>query len=496
MNSESIIEFLTSARGWVMVLIFFPGSIFIHELGHFLAAKWRGLQIDRFSIGFGPRLWGWTRNGVDYRISLLPLGGYVALPQLAGMQGIEGDSAVPSNKLKDISFSDKVIVAVAGPVFNVLFALVIGTFLWQVGIPAPERSQSKEIGYITPYILDEAGEKVASPAVQAGFQIGDIISSIDGRKIENFGSIVESVALSAGVDNDGKRVVNFSVIRDGQLKDLIVYPSLNEEYGMRYIGIGAGYDVIIGEISPDSPASKTDLQSGDLILAADGQRMRSIEAFITFISERGSKEFELQIKRGTETLTRKLTPTLVSYNKDGDQRPMIGIGFDSNTILVNKSPITQVGDAVNATIRTLSALVNPKSDVGIQHMSGAVGIARIIKNTAAQDLRYMLFIVLIININLAIFNLLPIPVLDGGHITFALITKIRNKPLSPNFIASLQGSFMFILLGLMIYVTFNDVSRWSKDASDEKKYEENKVELKFEDPKTDPTPAIEQPASD
>ncbi|MDE0769770.1 MAG: site-2 protease family protein, partial [Opitutaceae bacterium] len=123
MTFDTILEYSWAT---LMIILFFGGSIFIHELGHFLAAKWRGLHIERFSIGFGPRLFGWKHQGIDYRISLLPLGGYVALPQLADMRGIEGENSLDDASMEPISYTSKVIVSVAGAVFNVLFALVLG----------------------------------------------------------------------------------------------------------------------------------------------------------------------------------------------------------------------------------------------------------------------------------------------------------------------------------------------------------------------------------
>ena len=147
--STAFSQIFDSAWSIFMVVLFFGGSIFVHELGHFLAAKWRGLHIERFSIGFGPRLFGWKRNGIDYRVSLLPLGGYVALPQLADMRGIEGESSVDIKKMEPISYASKVIVAIAGAVFNVLFAFGLATLLFFTGQPTNERQNSVEIGYIS-----------------------------------------------------------------------------------------------------------------------------------------------------------------------------------------------------------------------------------------------------------------------------------------------------------------------------------------------------------
>ncbi len=166
--STAFTQIFDSAWSILMVILFFGGSIFVHELGHFLAAKWRGLHIERFSIGFGPRLFGWRRNGVDYRVALLPLGGYVALPQLADMRGIEGESSIDAAAMKPISYSSKVIVAVAGAVFNVLFALALSCILYFTGQPTNERQSSVEIGYISETLVDEDGNTVPAPSRIAG----------------------------------------------------------------------------------------------------------------------------------------------------------------------------------------------------------------------------------------------------------------------------------------------------------------------------------------
>ena len=144
MDNFSVSDLLGSLRGILLVVLFFGGSIFVHELGHFLAARKRGLKVERFSIGFGPRLFGWTgKDGVDYRVSLIPLGGYVALPQLADMQGIEGENSDDAEALPKISYADKMIVSVMGAVFNVIFAFVLATILWFTGMPITQSTQAR-----------------------------------------------------------------------------------------------------------------------------------------------------------------------------------------------------------------------------------------------------------------------------------------------------------------------------------------------------------------
>src|SRR3954470_22666873 len=171
------------ANLWVffLVVLLFGGSIFVHELGHFLAARSRGAHVERFSIGFGPPIWSRRgRDGVEYRVSWFPLGGYVLLPQLADLGPIEGQSETDVSKLPPVGYATKMIVFVAGATFNVLFAFLLACVVWAVGQPESSESLSTRIGYITQKLEVSPGEKVTSPAVKAKLQVGDVIRAIDG----------------------------------------------------------------------------------------------------------------------------------------------------------------------------------------------------------------------------------------------------------------------------------------------------------------------------
>jgi regulator of sigma E protease len=478
--STAFNQVFDSAWSILMVILFFGGSIFIHELGHFLAAKWRGLHIERFSIGFGPRLFGWKRNGIDYRVSLLPLGGYVALPQLADMRGIEGDSSIETSAMEPVSYTSKVIVAVAGAVFNVLFALSLATILYFTGQPTNELQTSVEIGYISKSLVDSEGNNVPSPSSQAGLKEGDIILAIDGETIEGWIDIHQSIAISSGIANDGRRQIEFTIQRDGQKQEISVYPIISKNLKTRQVGLGPGYTVIISTLAPNSPALAAGLQPGDILLEVNGKAIRSMEFFRDIISEQESKQVSIALLRGDERIEKTVIPESVEVKKDGTRDTLIGISsYTTNADLMRINPLEQIKQVAITTWDTLSALVDRKSDINISHMSGPAGIIRIFYNSAQYDILFVLWCTVLININLAIFNMLPIPVLDGGHILFATISKLKRKAMPANLIASIQGGFMLLLFSMMIYVTFFDLNRWFTDTTDARDFKEQHINPKF-----------------
>ncbi|MCC6416200.1 MAG: site-2 protease family protein, partial [Opitutaceae bacterium] len=199
MPADLFQSLLSNIWAILLTILAFGASIFVHELGHFLAARRRGLHVDRFSIGFGPAIWSWRgKDGVEYRISWLPLGGYVTLPQLAAMSGIEGESSVDVAQLPPVSYGSRMLVLVAGAACNILFALALACVIWITGQPSNSMAASTTIGYVAPELTLTDGSKVASPAREAGLQPGDVIRAIDGRKVREWTDIVQNVVTGSG----------------------------------------------------------------------------------------------------------------------------------------------------------------------------------------------------------------------------------------------------------------------------------------------------------
>lgn len=449
-----------------LVVVFFGASIFVHEFGHYLAARWRKLKIERFSIGFGPRLFGWKdRHGVDWRISLFPLGGYVALPQMADMRGIEGSPDDQAAALPELSYTDKMVVSGAGACFNILFALLIGTVLWITGLPVPESMQSTRVGMVAESLTDNEGLLRDGPAQRAGLLPGDQILLVDGKKVSDWEDVVYAITTGTARSDRGNPVTRLSIERDAQTRELTLYPVLDEHERIRRIGIVPALRLVVGDTLPNSPARLAGLRQDDEIIALNGERIYHTGTLSERIRNSADEVLLLSILRDGREQTVTLTAEAVVYNAAGDTIPMIGVQWKSLQNLQHINPFAQVYEAMAMTFRVLGALLNPRSDVGINNLSGPVGIGYTLYVISQIGLLEVLSIVVLINVNLAILNLLPVPVLDGGHMAFATFAKVRGRPVSPRFVASAQGLFMMLFLMVFVYVTFFDIGRVSRNES-------------------------------
>ncbi|HVM49837.1 MAG TPA: RIP metalloprotease RseP [Candidatus Acidoferrum sp.] len=434
------------------VLALFNLLIFVHELGHFLAARWRGLKIDRFAIWFGKPIWKTKVNGVEYALGTIPAGGYVSLPQMATMETIEGKGESSGQPLPPISALDKIIVAFAGPLFSFLLALAFAYVVMIVGRPVTEAETTTTIGYV---------EK-DGPADKVGLKPGDKILEVDGKPVSKFGGMGDSVTWRV-VRSEGP-TVPVKVERDGKVLVFNPAPVKDEtkfwqRKSLRQIKIGPAEAAIIAEVSPNSPAARAGLHPGDRILDVNGTPLYHFATLTDDIEEHTNATFALTVSRAGKCFTADVTPeTPVS---PPGEKPRIGITWDGNgiTTIVHPGAIEQVRASVSAMVDTFGALFARHSDIKPQHLGGAVKIMDVYARLFSSEhgWRLALWFSVLMNVNLAVLNLLPIPVLDGGHILLAIIEAIRRKPVSARILNVVQTSCAVVIITFMVYIAFYDV---------------------------------------
>jgi len=432
------------------VLILFNLLIVVHELGHFLAARWRGLYIEKFGIWFGKPIWKKTINGVQYSLGSLPFGGFVALPQLAPMDIIEGKADIDRAKLPPVSAIDKIIVAVAGPLFSLLLAFVIAALIWVVGYPVSEADTSTTIGYILP----------ESPALKAGLQPGDKILAVDGKHVKRFLGMNDSVSWNV-VRSEGDTIpVTFE--RDGVVKTVDAQPYRAETRGwrrksVRQLLILPAETPMIEKVEPNSPAAAAGLKPGDIIREVNGQPIYNPIALVEEINKNPDQELALKVERGGQKVNVRVKPALLQT--EGEKKPRIGIQWADKLTIVHPTPVEQIYNSLTSTLNTIAAVASPRSDVKLQHLSGPIGIVRIYYLLFQSDHGWQLalWFSVILNVNLAIINMLPIPVLDGGHIVLGIIESVRRRPLNTRVLERVQGVCTVIIIGVIIYITFFDI---------------------------------------
>jgi RIP metalloprotease RseP len=552
-----------------LVIIFFCGSIVVHEFGHYLAAKVRGLYIPRFSIGFGPALWKKKIGETEFRLSLLPLGGYVSLPQLADLKEIEGEFRLPEG-LKSATCADKVIVAIMGPIANLLFAIFLSCVLWHSGLPVDGSSLSRTVGYVERTLTLDGGEIVISPARLGGLEVGDEIVSIDGFAVNNFGDIQHLIALGANRDTFGRAKLSMKIIRGDRHLDLDLRPVLISKNGsdkLRAVGILPKQELVVEKLSNEQRNIKIGdqilkvndvdvwhsislreivsncrsvklevLRNGAVVIcwedtvpmavekpyvvlnfediAADvipfypenvdkSSIEESSDGKLLLLSERGEDLQKYNLYNGLEVvringfdchnlcdvahrINRYGANTLTVLKSDmavdviipkaqvrlvpAVYTNVLGVELKNATVTLHKPPSEQIKDALTKTCQAFGSLLNRNSDIFVKHLSGPTELIRTLYSFSKADIRLLLWFVIVININLAILNMLPLPVLDGGCVVVSIIEGATGKKYVTKIFGILQSIFLFILFGLLIYVSFFDVKRWVADNKLEDEY--------------------------
>lgn len=438
-----------------VVVMLFNIIIFVHELGHFLAGKWRGLKIDRFQIWFGKPIWKKEYKGVQYGLGWIPAGGFVALPQMAPMEAIEGGNK-NQEALPPITPLDKIIVAFAGPLFSVLLALLAGVIVWGVGKPK-DFVPSTVVGYV------EEGD----PADKAGIRVGDKILEINGEPVNGFAgsleSISERIVLSSGDE------IKFTVQRPGVDKPVVLTSGFDrpksrwfQRSGLRQVGLAPAGPAIVAGVLKNSPAAKVGLEKGDQIMKIDGDVLYSDIQLTQYLKNKDFKTVVLEVRKNSgELLNLEVTPVKPKQPKDRD--PMLGVSWDINADvdvrIVHPNPFTQVADSLKMMWVTITKVADPESSIGVDHLSGPVGIGQLLYSLLQTEdgWRRILSFLVLFNVNLAVLNMLPFPVLDGGHIMMATLEKICGRPIQMKAMEIIQTACVLVLMSLMLYVTSKDI---------------------------------------
>jgi regulator of sigma E protease len=431
---------------WVLleVVLLFGAAIFVHELGHFLVARWRGLKVEGFSIGFGPKIFGWTRDGIDYALRWIPAGGFVRLPQMITSDALEGKNA-PAAPLPPISPLSKTLVALAGPIMNAVFAFVLATLLFFIGLPV----------LVNPAIVGAV--EPGSPEAQLGIRPGDRVVSVDGHAVKSWQEAQQITMLAP------TNVLRVVIERAGVQTTYYLTARMENQLGVKLLNLDPTSHPVIRDVFRGSPAEQAGLRRGDEVLALAGARVIGTEQLTELIKKRPNQPSSIEVLRGETHVALTVTPKLEPAAGIG----VIGVEIGASTRSVYQVqwpgplPWTLVGQICQETFDTITALFHSKqTGVGVGNLSGPPGILAALAAEVKADFRLGLRFMILLNISLAVLNLLPLPVLDGGHIAMAFLEQLRGRPLSPRVQEYATTAFAVLLISFMLYVSYNDVRRF------------------------------------
>jgi regulator of sigma E protease len=432
--------------------------ILIHELGHFFVARWTGVGVERFSIGFGPVIFRWRGHETEYCLSAIPMGGYVKM--MGEENPLEGGGTAAFDPAKAFALKPlwaRFLIVFAGPGMNLVLAVVIfAAVLATVGRPVWPASVGRVAG--------------GSPAAAAGLQTGDTVLAVNGRPIAYWEDLDRALAASHG------RPLELRVRRDSTERTVAVTPRLHSvpDPIFRELretwDIGAGPQLIpqISSVSGGSPAERAGLKTGDVVVSVDGQPVYTPEDLVEAIRTRPAQSFPITIERAGRTLTVTVTPDAVKEKgPDGQERQVgrIQAGIATKTVRFEPyGPVTAVGHGVSKTwdmtvltTKGLWKLVSRQIDSS--NIGGPIQIATEAGRQAKEGTASLALFTAIISVNLAVLNLLPVPMLDGGHLFFFVIEAVLGRPLSLRKREVAQQVGFVLLMLLMVYAVYNDLVR-------------------------------------
>jgi regulator of sigma E protease len=420
--------------------------ILIHEFGHYAVAKLLGVRVEVFSIGFGKRLLGFRRGDTDYRISAIPLGGYV---KMSGENPMDERTGDPGEFLSHPRWH-RFLIAIAGPSMNILLAIGLLTFVYMVHYEYPAvLDEPAVIGWVLP----------DTPAAKAGIKIGDRIARLDGIENPTWKQVDPKEALSPN------QPLDVTIERGGKSFDKTIVP---EAYGVNQMGY-AGWvpqepSVTVTDLEKGMPAAKTGIKLGDEILTVDGQPIPAIEAMIETLKRTQGRPVEITVRRNGQVLTFTMQPVLADVPGQQEKRYRVGLG--SLPMKVSALPLAaafhksleQNKEGSLLILELVQKMIQRK--ISMRTIEGPIGIGRAAGEAATEKgWTPLMALTAAISLNLGIFNLLPIPILDGGVILLLFVESIMRRDISLQIKERIyQAAFVFLVL-FAVMVIYNDLAK-------------------------------------
>jgi len=452
--SPDTVWLLLQKAWWFLVVL--GVLVAFHELGHFLAARWVGVKVLKFSLGFGPKLFGRKMGETEYLLSAIPLGGYV---KLFGED--ETEATTQEDRARSFAHQGlwgKVLIVAAGPGFNFILAYFIFAGWLATGAPlfVPTfQDLTPDIEAMVP----------GSPADTAGIQIGDRVSRVNGRDISTRSELFDAVAKSNG------QALTLEIKRGEQVKTLTVTPTtvpgpqVSAQEPGYYLGVEET-PPLVTSVMQSSPAAKAGLQAGDQVFKIEGETIHTWSQMTGIVKENPNRKLQVEVLREGHRVPLTVTPSAEKAMVNGQSVEVgkIGISGPGRSIMRSSTPLLALYDGLGATwgwteLTAIGLYKMIVGDISSKNIGGPLTIANISGEAAAQGASSVVFLIAILSINLGVLNLLPIPILDGGHLLFFLIEGILRKPLGERQREIAQQAGLVLLVGVMIFAFWNDLER-------------------------------------
>lgn len=434
--------------------------VFVHELGHYAVARWNGVRVEVFSIGFGPEIYGWDdKHQTRWRISAIPLGGYVKFFGDEDAASVADNEAL--NQMNDaekaVSFHHqglwaRIAIVSAGPLANFLYAIVVLAILFMV---FGQRLTPPKIGHVEP----------GGVADVAGFKRGDLVRNVDGRSIDRFSDLMLEIALNSG------RELDFLVQRDGREISILATPEEIERKDLSgksrkfgSLAISAAYPAVVGRVYPKSPAAEAGFEPDDLIVELDGKPVADFSDLQSTVSTSEGRTLSVRVIRNGEQQKLSVTPRKnvdAGPDSTASQRWLIGISRNLPEP-VRQGPLASLRQSAIVSYQMLERTLDYVGQMitgsrSTKDLGGPLRIAQESGDAAKVGVEQLIFLSVLLSLNLGLINLFPIPILDGGHLLFYALEGIRGRPLTEKMQDYAFRVGLALVMTLMVFATWNDL---------------------------------------